>query len=149
MIEELRRLADGVVDARGAAATRRAQWHERAVDRGRTPRAHDPTGCSPKAARRTAACRAAFVVELLQWLRDQPVTAASTWQALHQRARGTGRFGRGDAAAEHQREAADQLAIGNVITSMRLVSSIDWTAFFERVSVVEQVLREDPAGPTR
>ena len=47
---------------------------------------------------------------------------------------------------EHQREAADQLAIGNVITSMRLVSSIDWTLFFERASVVEQILREDPAG---
>ena len=47
---------------------------------------------------------------------------------------------------EHQREAADQLAIGNVITSMRLLSSIDWPLFFERVSLVEQVLREDPAG---
>ncbi len=47
---------------------------------------------------------------------------------------------------EHQREAADQLAIGNVITSMRLLSSIDWPLFFERVSLVEQILREDPAG---
>ena len=47
---------------------------------------------------------------------------------------------------EHQREAADQLAIGNVITSMRLLSSIDWPLFFERVSLVEQMLREDPAG---
>ena len=47
---------------------------------------------------------------------------------------------------EHQREAADQLAIGNVITSMRRVSSIDWTLFFERVSLVEQLLRADPAG---
>ena len=47
---------------------------------------------------------------------------------------------------EHQREAADQLAIGNVITSMRRVSSIDWTLFFERVSLVEQLLRDDPAG---
>ncbi len=47
---------------------------------------------------------------------------------------------------EHQREAADQLAIGNVITSMRLLSSIDWTVFFERTSLVERILREDPAG---
>ena len=29
---------------------------------------------------------------------------------------------------------------------MRLLSSIDWTLFFERVSVVERVLRGDPAG---
>ena len=47
---------------------------------------------------------------------------------------------------EHQREAADQLAIGNIITTMRLLSSIDWPLFFERVSLVEQILREDPAG---
>ena len=37
-------------------------------------------------------------------------------------------------------------AIGNVITSMRLLSSIDWPLFFDRVSVVEQILRDDPAG---
>ena len=42
------------------------------------------------------------------------------------RARGAGRHGRGAGAVEHQREATDQLAIGNVITSMRLLSSIDW-----------------------
>ena len=47
---------------------------------------------------------------------------------------------------EHQREATDQLAIGNIITSMRLLSSIDWPLFFERVSLVEQILRDDPAG---
>ena len=29
---------------------------------------------------------------------------------------------------------------------MRLLSSIDWPLFFERVSLVEQILREDPAG---
>ena len=47
---------------------------------------------------------------------------------------------------EHQREAAGQLAIGNIITTMRLLSSIDWPLFFERVSLVEQILREDPAA---
>ncbi len=48
--------------------------------------------------------------------------------------------------SEHQREAADQLAIGNVITSMRLLSSIEWPVFFDRVGLVEQTLREDPSG---
>lgn len=46
---------------------------------------------------------------------------------------------------EHQRQAANQVSIGNVITSMRLISALDWVAFFERTSYVEQVLREDPA----
>ncbi len=47
---------------------------------------------------------------------------------------------------EQQRLAANQVSIGNLITSMRLVSALDWTRFFERVSLVEQVLRKDPAG---
>jgi cyclic beta-1,2-glucan synthetase len=46
---------------------------------------------------------------------------------------------------EQQRLAANQVSIGNVITSMRLLSALDWTLFFERVSLVEQILRRDPA----
>jgi cyclic beta-1,2-glucan synthetase len=48
--------------------------------------------------------------------------------------------------AEQQRLAANQVSIGNLITSMRLLSALDWTLFFERVSLVEQILRQDPAG---
>lgn len=47
---------------------------------------------------------------------------------------------------EHQRQAASQVSVGNSITSMRILSAIDWPAWFERVSVAEQVLRQDPAG---
>jgi cyclic beta-1,2-glucan synthetase len=47
---------------------------------------------------------------------------------------------------EQQRLAGNQVSIGNLITSMRLISALDWTQFFERVSLVEQVLRRDPAG---
>ncbi len=46
---------------------------------------------------------------------------------------------------EHQCQAANQVSIGNVITSMRLISALDWVAFFERVSPVEQLLKQDPA----
>ncbi len=47
---------------------------------------------------------------------------------------------------EHQREAANQLAIGNIITTMRLISASDWPVFVEQVSVVERILKEDPVG---
>ncbi len=87
---------------------------------------------------------AAFVVELLQWLRDQPMSAAPLWQALNRALEAQDDSADEMLRIEHQREATDQLAIGNVITSMRLASSVDWTLFFERVSLVEQVLREDP-----
>ena len=42
---------------------------------------------------------AAFVVELLQWLRDQPSAAAPAWQALQRALEDAGRLGRRDAAA--------------------------------------------------
>ncbi len=47
---------------------------------------------------------------------------------------------------ERQRQAANQVSIGNCVTSLRLLSALDWPAFFERTSLVEAVLREDPAG---
>jgi len=47
---------------------------------------------------------------------------------------------------EHQHQAADQVSIANAITSIRFLDALEWREFFEDVSVVEQVLREDPAG---
>lgn len=47
---------------------------------------------------------------------------------------------------EHGRQAANQVSIGNVITSMRLIASLDWIGFFERVNEAEDILRDDPAG---
>ena len=143
LVEELERQAAGVVSARrdrGRALAwhgkiESAAWNDETIanilDDGRS----EDGSLSP-----------AFVVELLQWLRDQPHTAVALWQALHHALDAQKQPAEDMLRFEHQREAASQLAIGNVITSMRLVSSIDWTVFFERVSVVEQVLRQDPAG---
>ena len=36
--------------------------------------------------------------------------------------------------------------MANLIGSLRLVSTFDWSEFFESVSLVEQVLQRDPAG---
>ena len=47
---------------------------------------------------------------------------------------------------EHGRQAANQVSIGNVITSMRLIASLDWVGFFERINQAEGILRNDPAG---
>lgn len=48
--------------------------------------------------------------------------------------------------AEHQDQAQKQVSMGNSITSLRLISSMDWNEIFESLSPVEQVLRSDPAG---
>src|SRR5208283_2716562 len=46
----------------------------------------------------------------------------------------------------HQRQASTQLSVGNVITSLRLCSTMDWSQYVESVSLVEQVLKRDPAN---
>src|SRR6185503_13506159 len=48
--------------------------------------------------------------------------------------------------AEHQRQTMGHASTGNSITSLRLVSTIDWNRTVERVSLMEQLLQRDPAG---
>ena len=48
--------------------------------------------------------------------------------------------------SEHQRQAAAQVSIANVLTSLRLCSTLNWSDFFESVSLVEHVLQRDPSG---
>jgi cellobiose phosphorylase len=45
-----------------------------------------------------------------------------------------------------QSQAADQVAIGNCIGSLRLLGATTWRDFVEAMSSVEQSLRQDPAG---
>ncbi len=47
---------------------------------------------------------------------------------------------------EHQRQAASQASVANAITSLRLCTTIDWRQYVEAVSLVDNVLRRDPAG---
>ena len=42
---------------------------------------------------------------------------------------------------EHQLQGATNVTVRNIITSMRLISDVDWTKFFETVSLVDEVLR--------
>jgi cyclic beta-1,2-glucan synthetase len=45
--------------------------------------------------------------------------------------------------AEHQQQGAMSVSVRNIITSMRLISEFDWPGFFESVSLVDEVLRND------
>src|SRR4029079_13770719 len=46
---------------------------------------------------------------------------------------------------EHQRQAAMNVTVRNVITSMRLISWFDWAQFVESVSLVDKTLRDTSA----
>ena len=142
LVEELRRLGDGILAARLSREHAR-RWETLSDADDPAERIESLLDAERQANRRLTA---AFVVELLQWLRDQPSTAGPVWMALQRALEAQGDTADELLRSEHQREAADQLATGNMITSMRLLSSSDWPVFFDRVSLVEKVLREDPAG---
>ena len=84
----------------------------------------------------------AFAVQLVQRLRehDPTVTPALRWLDETLAAEGTS----ADALVreEHQRQGAMNVTVRNVVTSMRLLSDIDWADFVESVSLVDETLRD-------
>ena len=85
----------------------------------------------------------AFAVQLVQRLREQDpaVTPALVW--LDQRLAAQGTTSDEIVRVEHQRQAAMNVTVRNVIMSMSLMSALDWTEFFESVSLVDDVLQAD------
>ena len=83
----------------------------------------------------------AFAVQLVQRLRDQDprVTPALTW--LEDRLAAQGTTADSIVRDEHQRQGATNVTVRNVITSMRLISGVDWPELVESVSLVDDVLR--------
>ncbi|HTO47213.1 MAG TPA: glycosyl transferase, partial [Burkholderiales bacterium] len=84
---------------------------------------------------------APFAVQLVQRLRDQDpkVTPALVWLDDRLAAQGT----TADAIVhdEHQRQGATNVTVRNIITSMRLISDVDWADLVESVSVIDEALR--------
>lgn len=48
--------------------------------------------------------------------------------------------------SENQKKSADQASVSNSILSLRLISKLDWRNIVEKLSRVEKILRQDPAG---
>lgn len=86
----------------------------------------------------------AFLVTLLRKLRERDDAPA---EALDWIAQQTNRLGISPeelARRYHLRQAADQVSVGNAITSMRSINTLNWSTFFGRTSHVEAILRRDP-----
>jgi len=87
-----------------------------------------------------------FVVQLTQRLREQDPAVMPVTDWLEQQLARQGKTIEQVIHSEHQRQAPTQVTIGNIITSMRLLSTLDWRDFFESVSLLEPILSKDPAG---
>jgi cyclic beta-1,2-glucan glucanotransferase len=141
LVENLRRLAEGIV--RGRAARQEAdvladELLGVGADGAVAPAA---TGLARFEGARLVT---AFAVQLVQRLREQDraVTPALRW--LDQRLEAQGTTSDDIVRVEHQRQAAMNVTVRNVIMSMSLMSALDWTEFFEAVSLVDEVLHEGP-----
>jgi cyclic beta-1,2-glucan synthetase len=85
----------------------------------------------------------AFAAQLLQRLRDQDpaTTPALSWL--------NGKLAEGNTNADevvhsdHHTQGAVNVSVRNIITSLRLISSVDWAKFFESVSLVDEFMRDE------
>ena len=87
-----------------------------------------------------------FVAEFTRRLQGQSPALALPLTWIEQRLSDSGLTIEQSVHSENQQQAADQVSISNSIASLRFLVAMDWVEFVERLSSVEQVLREDPAG---
>ena len=136
LVENLRRLADQITAGRAARADA-----QRLADRLLAP------GEAYAALDRDIATRASgpvselFAAQLAKRLRDQDPRTTPALQWLDDRLRSQDTDA--DQAILHaqQRQGASNVSVRNVITSMRLMSDIDWADLFESTSLVDARLR--------
>ena len=82
-----------------------------------------------------------FLVQLLHRLRDQDPEIASALIWLEDQLAMQDTSAEVVVRDEHQRQVSASITVRNIITSMRLISDVDWSELFERVSLVDGVLR--------
>ncbi|WP_243048711.1 glucoamylase family protein [Dyella sp. RRB7] len=87
-----------------------------------------------------------FVAELTRRLQGQGPALALPLNWIEQHLAESGLSIERLVQMEAQQQAADQVSIGNSIGSLRMLSALDWQEFVESTSVVERILRDDPAA---
>ncbi|MGO9830832.1 MAG: GH36-type glycosyl hydrolase domain-containing protein [Myxococcaceae bacterium] len=135
LIENLRRLAVGTLAAREAR-----QAADAYLERVETTALGERTGSSSRE------MHSAFSAQLLQRVHSYGGRLSKVTALVEQHLASRHLTAEEAIREESQRQSATQLSVGNVITSLRLCSTVDWSQFVESVSLVEQVLKRDPAN---
>ncbi|MFN0190998.1 MAG: GH36-type glycosyl hydrolase domain-containing protein [Aestuariivirga sp.] len=81
-----------------------------------------------------------FAVQLIQRLRDQDA-AADMLVWLRGKTDTLGYSFEEAVNDEHHRQAAANVSVRNIVTSMRLISDVNWESWFDSVSMVDKLLR--------
>ncbi len=140
LVENLRRLAQLIVRSRQARA-RADELADRLLGLSgwRVEQAEDVLrrlGDAPLAD--------AFAMQLFQRLRDQDPSVLPVLDWLNEKLSAQGTSADEVVAREQHAQGAANVTVRNIITSMQWMSSVDWTDFFEAVSLVDEVLRAVP-----
>ena len=140
LVENMRRLADRITVGQRARADADALAH-RLLMPGYARAALE----ADIAARPPGPLSELFAAQLAKQLRDQDpkTTPALGWLEERLALQGASI----DEVVQHaqQRQVASNVTVRNVITSMRLISDIDWAELFESVSLVDERLRSGSA----
>jgi len=140
LVENLRRVAQRIVASRLAR-----QEADAVADRllGVNGQRVDPNALRAWRAK-SPALSSAFAVQLVHRLRDQDpkITPALLWleRELTEHETSSEQL----LQEEHQRQGASNVTVRNIITSMRLMSDVDWAEFFESVSLIDETLASSP-----
>ncbi len=132
LIENLRRLAEEILESRASRI---------AADNFMMACEGHPASCALPPQPDTA-----FLVRLLQRMREYGTQVTALHEAIEEHLRRQGVTTEDAIRTEYQRQAACQVSIANALTSLRLASTLNWSDYFESVSLVEQVLQRDPAS---
>jgi cyclic beta-1,2-glucan synthetase len=135
LVENLRRLAESMVSDQGAREAANVL-----ADQLLGPDAHAADDILHRV---PLPLPTAFAVQFVRRLREEDprVAPALRWLSTMLAAQGSSPDSVVD--AQQQRQGAANVTIRNVITSMRLISSMDWRELFESVSPVDALLGAD------
>jgi cyclic beta-1,2-glucan synthetase len=141
MIENLRRLAVRLVGAQMAR-----QGADKFVDELMSDTGMRPADLIERAVRSLSSVSLwpAFAVQLVKRLRYRAAGTTALLEWLHREPSAQGGSTDDIVQAQHAGEAAANLTVRNLITSMRAIAAFDWRSFFEEVSLVDAALRQHP-----
>jgi cyclic beta-1,2-glucan synthetase len=141
LVENLRRLAEAIV-ARIDASRQADALADRTLG---TETSSAETAATILHSLNQIPWSTAFAVQLAQRLRNRDPNITPALQWLNERLAAEGTTTDQIVRAEVQRQSAMNVTVRNVITSMRLVSTINWAEWFESVSLVDATLRASSA----
>lgn len=139
LVENLRRCAEQIV--RSGMARREADTLADRILKAERPEAETVDASLRQFGRKPLST--AFAVQLVQRLREQDPIATPALRWLDERFAAQGTTADDIVQEGHSRHGAQNVTVRNAITSMRLISAVDWQEIFERVSLTDKKLRAE------